>query len=210
MAKKQPKKQSRRHRKLDGVRLRTTGGLLFIAAGLIIGGASFFSLWLSQRSADTPKPLSQVLNNSKPKDNGQPLISGTPIHIAIPSVGIDLKVIPGYYYPSTQSWTLSLNDAQFAVITAKPNNKQGDTFIYAHYRLHVFYTLPRIQPGAEVTITTDNGHTFTYTYDSNTITTPDDTTLFNYHGKPILVLQTCTGVHFQNRQLFVFNLSKVS
>lgn len=190
--------------------LLNKAGLSLIIVGLIVAGASIFGVWWNQRSAEKPKPFSQLLNNTVPKDDGSPLITGTPTHITIPSVGIDLNVIPGYYYPKSQTWTLSLNDAQYATMTAKPNNKSGDTFIYAHYRLHVFYTLPHVKAGDQAVITTANGHTFTYTFLSSTITSPDNTALFNYKGQPILVLQTCTGVQFQNRQLFVFNLSKVS
>jgi LPXTG-site transpeptidase (sortase) family protein len=191
-------------------RLQVKSGIALIIIGLLIAGFSLFSVWWSQRSAIKPLPISQVLNNKKPKDDGTPTISGTPTHLAIPSVSIDLDVIPGYYYPKTQSWTLSLDKAQYAVMTAKANNKSGDTFIYGHYRWGVFYNLPKIQPGAQVVLTTDNDHTFTYTFKSSTITTPDNTSLFTYKGKPILILQTCTGVHFQNRQLFVFDLTKVS
>jgi len=185
-------------------------GLGLVLAGLIFGGISLYNLWSSQRSADKPVPLSQVLKDERSVDNGQPTISGNPVQIVIPSVNIDIKVIPGYYYPSTKSWSLSLDSAQYAVMTAKPNNKQGGTFIYGHYRLGVFYTLPKIQPGAQTLITTDNGHTFTYTFEKSSITTPDDTSLFTYKGKPVLILQTCTGTQFQNRQLFVFNLTKVT
>ncbi len=208
--KKSSKVRSKKSRSSELSRLINNTGLSFVIIGLIIAGASLFGVWWNQRSAEKPKPFSQVVDNRQPKDDGTPLIKGTPVHITIPSVSIDLKVIPGYYYPKTQSWTLSLNDAQYAVMTAKPNNKAGDTFIYAHYRLNVFYTLPHVKNGDQAIITTDNGHTFTYTFDSSTITTPDNTGLFNYKGKPILILQTCTGVHFQNRQLFVFNLSQVS
>jgi LPXTG-site transpeptidase (sortase) family protein len=185
-------------------------GLSLIIVGLIFAGISLFGIWENQHSSAKPKPLSQALDNRQPKDNGQPLISGTPRHIIIPSVGIDLNVIPGYYYPSTNSWTLSPTNAQYAVMTAKANNKEGDTFIYGHALMNVFGKLPKIQPGDVVTITTDTGHTFSYTFQSSTITTPTDTTLFKYRGKPILILQTCSGAWYQNRQLFVFNLSKVS
>lgn len=214
MSKKSTKKsksvRSKKNQSSELSRLINNTGLSLVIIGLIIAAASLFGVWWNQRSAEKPTPFSQVVDSRQPKDDGTPLISGMPIHITIPSVNIDLKVIPGYYYPKTQSWTLSLNDAQYAVMTAKPNNKAGDTFIYAHYRLNVFYTLPHVKAGDQATITTDNGHTFTYTFKSSTITTPDNTSLFTYKGKPILILQTCTGVHFQNRQLFVFNFSKVS
>ena len=204
------KKFTKLVRRIRTSRFQTKAGVALITIGVIVGGASLYNLWQSQRSVTSPKPWSQVLSDKKPADNGIPTISGTPTHITIPSVNIDLNVIPGYYSPKSQSWTLSLDSAQYAVMTPKVNDKSGATFIYGHYRLHVFYTLPKIQPGDLAVITADNGHTFTYTFVSSTITTPDNTELFNYKGKPVLILQTCTGVHFQNRQLFVFDLTKVS
>jgi LPXTG-site transpeptidase (sortase) family protein len=191
-------------------RWQLSAGLMFVLIGLFVGGVSLFSVWLNQRSVVKPQPLSKVLSNSKPADNGQPTVSGTPVHITVPSVSIDLKVIPGYYYPASQSWTLSSVNAQYAVMTAKANNKSGDTFIYGHALMNVFGRLPKVESGAQAFITTDNGHTFTYTFQSSSVTTPGDTSLFDYKGKPVLILQTCTGTQFQNRQLFVFNLLKVS
>jgi hypothetical protein len=37
---------------------------------------------------------------------------------------------------------------------------------------------------------------------------PTDATLFEYKGKPILTIQTCSGVWYQNRQLFTFDLER--
>lgn len=182
-------------------------GIALVLVGISIVGFTIFKTWLSQKSGTAP--ISQVLKSNQ-QTNKDPLISGTPVRIQLPSVGIDLKVIPGYYYPSTKSWTLSLDDAQWGVMTAKPNNQGGDTFIYAHYRWHVFYTLPKVKAGDAAIVTTENGHTFTYSFRESTVTNPGDTRLFGYKGKPILILQTCTGVWYQNRQLFVFDLSGVA
>jgi len=181
---------------------------MLIGLGLILAGITFLNTWRSQHSAAASS--SQEIKSNSIRDSGAPTISGKPVRIIIPSVGIDLKVVPGYYYPASQSWSLSLNDAQWGAMTAPANNKQGLTFIYAHYRKGVFLTLPKIQPGAEVVITTDNGHAFTYIFRGSQITNPDDTSLFTYHGKPILVLQTCTGLWYQNRQLFRFDLVKAT
>jgi LPXTG-site transpeptidase (sortase) family protein len=182
-------------------------GIALIVAGLLVGGISLLN---SARSSAGAKPISQVLNNNQPKDNGSPMISGKPTHITIQTVNIDLNVIPGYYYPSTKSWTLSDYNAQWGTITDQPNNKGGDTFIYGHALMNVFGRLPQIKPGAQAVVITDNGHTFTYTYRANTIVPPTNTSLFTYQGKPILILQTCSGAWYQNRQLFVFDLSGVS
>ncbi len=179
------------------------GGILLVVIGLFLGGFGLINTWLASKNSHLD---AQALKSNQPAATTQPLLMGTPTHISIPDVGIDLNVIPGYYYPSNQSWTLTLNNAQWGTMTAKANNKTGLTYIYAHYRWHVFYNLPRVQPGNEAIITTDNGHTFRYKFVSSTITTPTDTSLFTYTGKPILVLQTCTGVWYEKRQLFVFDL----
>jgi LPXTG-site transpeptidase (sortase) family protein len=197
-------KNSYMRKNLNARHVWLLAGLILIAAGLFFGGNNLITGWLSQRGTHV-----QALQNNQPSQNTQPLITGVPTHLSIPNVGIDSKVDPGYYYPASQSWTLSLNDAQWGVMTAKPNNKAGDTFIYGHNRLHVFYTLPKVQPGDEAIITTDNGHKFTYKYVNNIVTTPTDTSLMTYQGKPILVLQTCTGLWYQNRTLYTFDLVKV-
>lgn len=189
------------------VNLLVSTSIALLMLGIVIGGFVTFDTWRAQHSAAAA--VKNVLTNNQPVKDSNPVIIGTPTHISIPSVSIDLKVIPGYYYPDTKSWTLSLDSAQYAAMTARPNNKEGDTFIYAHYRWHVFYNLPKIQPGAQATITTDNGHTFTYTFINYSITSPEDTSLFTYKGKPILILQTCTGLWYQNRQLFTFQLVDV-
>ena len=181
-------------------------GAVLIAAGIIFGGLNAFNAWLNSHGQ---KVQAQGIKNTAPVKNDDPLITGTPSHISIPSVNIDLTVIPGYYNPKDNSWTLTLNNAQWGTMTAKPNNKSGLTYIYGHYRVHVFYTLPRVKPGDLATVTTDNGHTFTYKYVSNVVVTPQDTSLLTYQGKPVLLLQTCTGAWYQYRQLFLFDLLQV-
>jgi LPXTG-site transpeptidase (sortase) family protein len=181
-------------------------GVLMIAAALMLGGINVINSWLYTRNH---KVQAQGLKNTPAVESSSPLVAGTPVHITIPSVAIDLKVDPGYYNPSTKSWNLSDVDAQWGVMTAKANNKGGDTYIYGHALMNVFGRLPKVQPGDLAVVTTDNSHTFTYKFVSSTETTPDDTSLFKYQGKPILVLQTCSGLWYQYRQLFVFDLIQV-
>ena len=179
-------------------------GLALVFFGLFAGGLNLFNTWQSQKAA--AQPVAQAFKSNNNVKTGDKILSGIPTRIQIPSVGIDLKVIPGYYNSRTNSWTLSLDKAQYAVMTVPANNHDGDTFIYAHYRKGVFLTLPKILPGAKAIVATGNGHTFTYKFTASEITKPSDGSLFKYKGKPILILQTCTGVHFQNRQLFSFDL----
>lgn len=179
-------------------------GALLISFSLWLGGIDAINSWWTQRNTQA-----RALTNNTPPVTSTPLIAGTPSQITVPAVNINLKIIPGYYYPDSQSWTLSLNDAQWGVMTAKANNKAGNTFIYAHARKNVFSDLPKVNPGDEAIVSTDNGHSFTYQFISSVETAPTDTSLFDYKGKPILVLQTCSGLWYQNRQLFTFDLVKV-
>ena len=144
---------------------------------------------------------------SAPKPNE---IQGQPTELLIPSLNMDLPVIPGYYDAKTKAWTLTLDKVQYATITPQPNNLEGDTFLYGHYRQAVFARLHTIPSGAEAVVKTSNGHTFYYQLASIRTTDPGDDSVFTYRGKPILTIQTCTGIFFQYRQFYTFDLIKVT
>lgn len=194
--------------RLANLRLALAFGVVLVIFGLALFGLQMFNIWRSQQTSAASQPIGEVLNGPS-VDDDQAYISGIPVHVTVPTVNIDLEVIRGYYYPKSNSWTLTLDKAQWGEMTRPANDKSGVTFIYAHYRKGVFLNLPKIKPGEIAQIKTDKGHTFTYRFRTSSVVPPQDTALFNYQGKPILILQTCTGVRFENRQLFVFDLVKV-
>lgn len=137
-------------------------------------------------------------------------ISGQPVELIIPALNYDLKVIPGYYDKQTRSWTLTTTDVEYATITPPPNNVGGDTFMYGHDVRKIFASLHTIPNGAVAIVKTANNHTFYYQLAQEKITDSNDDSVFNYSGKPILTLQTCEGLFYQNRQFFIFNLIRVA
>jgi len=137
-------------------------------------------------------------------------ITGVPVQLEIPSLNINLPIIPGYYNQKTQTWTLTVNKVQYATITPGPNNVEGNTFLYGHARAAVFANLHNILPNSEAIVKTSNDHTFYYVLSSIRSTNPDDDSVFTYSGPPELTIQTCTGLFWQNRQFFTFNLEKVT
>jgi len=137
-------------------------------------------------------------------------IEGQPVELLIPSLNMDLPVIPGYYNSQSKIWTLTLSEVQYATITPPPNNLEGDTFLYGHYRQAVFARLHTIPVNAQAIVKTANNHTFYYQLTSIRTTNPGDDSVFTYKGAPILTIQTCTGLFFQNRQFFTFALQKVA
>jgi LPXTG-site transpeptidase (sortase) family protein len=191
-------------------KLITRLAILLIAIGVLVGLAEMGHVWYRQQSSVKTEPLSQVLKNGRVIEDEEPEINGVPVNISIPSLQIELKVIPGYYSQKSNSWTLSNDKAQYGTMTAMSNNKKGATFIYAHALDDVFGRLPKISAEGEAIVTTDNGHKFTYKFRKSTITEPTDTSLFKYSGKPVLILQTCTGAWYQDRQLFVFDFVEVT
>lgn len=134
------------------------------------------------------------------------VVSGHPNHISIPSLSMSLPVTDGAYNEKTGKWDLSLDHAHYAVISALPNTKLGNTFIYGHYRPEVFARLHRITIGSEARLLTDNGLVFVYRLDNIRETNPKDVSIFAYDGAPKMTIQTCSGAWFQNRQFFTFSL----
>jgi len=174
------------------------GSILILLAVIIISLVIYFNQQATSVNGLTP-------TSSEPTIVKPTAIYGYPKRLLIPSLNMDLQVIPGEYNPNTHAWTLTRDKVQYAVMTAQPNNDNGNTLIYGHYRREVFSRLRFVAPDAEAIVITDNGYKFVYKFKSFKVVQPSDGTIFKYKGKPQLTLQTCTGVFFQNRQLFDFD-----
>ncbi|MCA9324948.1 sortase [Candidatus Saccharibacteria bacterium] len=159
-----------------------------------------------------PKPISIATTpHVSAAQPNKPTISGQPVRFQVPSLKLDLKIVDGYYNKQTGEWSLSRDKVQYATITPKPNNKAGNTFLYGHYRREVFAPLHNIKADAEAIVTTANGHQFHYRLNKVRVVEPTESAgIFDYEGKPILTVQTCTGSFYQDRQLFVFDLVEVN
>lgn len=177
------------------------GGVLLLIGVLML--INPLIAWVNQKSLAV-QSFQEITSKSAPA-NEVPRIEGKPNTITISSVNINLPTVEGIYYPKSATWNLSLDKAHYAVMTPMPNNQSGNTFIYAHNRKNVFMSLPAIKEGDLAVVTTENGKKFTYRYRSAITTEPNDTSILSYQGAPILTLQTCTGMWYQNRTLFIFD-----
>ena len=211
-AAKKPVKKSKKNQP-GKIRRHLNFGNFSILVGLVlvILGASLllnpFLSWLDQRSLAV-QTTQEVISQSQPAQE-IPRIEGKPASITVDSVKINLPVVDGIYYPRSATWSLSLDKAHYGTITTLPNNQSGNTFIYAHNRKNVFMSLPKVQVGDLAVVTATDGKKFIYKYRTAITTTPEDTTILNYQGAPILTLQTCTGAWYQNRTLFIFDFVSV-
>lgn len=187
-------------------KIRLLGILLIIGAVLVVTPIGYYHLKARVEAAShPPTPVHSLVLKPTPT-----LVTGKPTHLNIPSLNMNLQVIDGVYNKQTKDWTLTLDKAQFALPSVQPNNEQGNTLIYGHYRPEVFAYLHLIKPGAKAIITTDNGLTFTYTYQNTEAFNPADTSIFTYSGPPRLTIQTCSGAFMQNRQMYYFSYDGVN
>ena len=195
--------------KLSRTKISQLIGLAVFAAG-VATMAPFAYMWhqnhqaLAQASHALQVPAKAPLPAPKPT-----LVTGKPVRLQIPSLGFNLQVIDGAYNSKNGTWTLTLNKAQYALPSVQPNNEAGNTLIYGHYRPEVFAYLHLIKPGAQAYVLTDNGYRFKYIYQSTKAFDPTDTSIFMYQGVPRLTIQTCSGVYFQNRQMYYFSFDSV-
>lgn len=150
-------------------------------------------------------PESNSANLSKNSNSIQKLKeAGIPVRVAVSDVGIDVPVQKGFYDPDKKTWTLSLDKAQFAMMSNTPNAVEGNTYIYGHARANVFAPLLKAKPGAVAVVNTENGQEYSYRLKTILVVKPEDSSMLQYHGSPILTLQTCSGSLFQNRSLYIF------
>lgn len=183
-----------------------------VGISLVVFGAAalLYSFHVRDTNASIQAaPAVTAENSAPPTVTGPTALQGNPVELQIPELGIDNVVIPGVFEEQTSRWTLTLDKVQHAVMTYPPNNVGGLTFMYGHNRKQVFSRLPSIAEGTIAEVKTDNGLLFRYKFTSSVVTRPEDISLFDYSGPPILVLQTCTGLFYQNRQLFRFELVEV-
>ncbi len=195
------------------MRIRVFKLINIIACILIIIGVSLLLIASHVRKLNAATQASPgfTTENSTARTISDPTTTqGNPVDLRIPSLNIDKQIIKGVFDKNTQQWTLTLDKVQYAAMTNQPNDKQGVTFMYAHNRRGLFAKLPSIKAGAIAEVITDNGYIFQYKFISSKRISPTDISVFSYQGSPILVLQTCVGAFFQDRQLFTFELIGVS
>jgi LPXTG-site transpeptidase (sortase) family protein len=183
---------------------------LYIIAGAFIWGGSHLAAIQKQNyivaSAAAQSTIMQAKDTTKASVK---TISGSPVHITVPRLNIDLPVSNGYFDKKTGQWTLGNGAAYFATITDLPNDQHGSTFIYGHNNKSAFGPFANIAVGDIVSIKTSNDHTLSYVYSHDEKVSPDTTKiLFETSDKPRLVLMTCDGIWSNFRRVMYFDFKE--
>lgn len=186
--------------------------LVKLAPVYLLIGFMLFSIVFAQRHHDSQVKAagvqaSHIIASSAPAP--QVVIQGSPVRILIPSVGIDVKIVNGYYDTASHNWSVAYSYANYATVTSLPNNQTGTPLIYGHWFKQVFGNTKNLQVGDVAYVYTDNGHVLSYTYSGANLVNPTDTQIFNQptsgHG---LNLLTCDGAWAQYRRIMNFNFQK--
>lgn len=172
-------------------------------------------LWMInfQQSTAPASALSQTTTIAKPitYEVKKQAISGQPARINIARLGIDLPVVDGAYDAVHNTWTLFDDSVQYATMTALPNDKEGNTFLYGHNTAAVLERVKDIIPGDMLTITATNGKVFSYAYTGDDSVTPDKTDILSAKSlQSQVTLMTCQGIFSETRRLLHFNFTGVS
>lgn len=178
--------------------------LLYIVIGVSVG-----MVGNSLRAQQAPvQAYSAAVVSS---DATEPAIErGRPVAFTVPRIGLSRTIIPGEYDYSTQNWTLTNDNAQYAVITPELSTKKGQTVIYGHNTYQVLAPMKDLLPGDEVQVTSDEGKTFIYTYVSDRFVEPNDVSVFRERpDSPRIVFMTCDGLFSQTRRLIYFDFMGV-
>lgn len=166
--------------------------------------------WLTGVTETPVLAYTPPIEKPKPAVFVQSTISGKPISVHVPRLGIDLLIVDGAYDRATDSWTLTDDKAQFATMTDQPNDHSGNTFIYGHNTDRVFARLAGLVSGDIVQVKTANGHIFSYAYSGEQSVLPTNTSvLSDTSATPRLTLMTCEGWLSQTRRIMYFDFKEV-
>lgn len=154
------------------------------------------------------QPLANVQSVAPPSQPQE--ITGQPIRIELPRIGLTREVIPGSYDTSTKQWTLTNDKTQYATMTNLLSNTAGQTLIYGHNTAAVLEPVKDVVVGDTLTITAQNGHMFTYTYSHDQVVDPTNVSVLTEKpSTPRVVLMTCEGWLSETRRLLYFDFKEV-
>lgn len=182
---------------------------LYIGLAALVASPFYMTYKHDQQVLATAKSAQQKLQEAPQEEK---IISGKPVRIVLPDVGIDLPVVEGKYISAEKGWSVSPVYANYAVNTYPINNSKGTTLIYGHALIYVFGRTQNLKPGNTALVYTDNGHIFQFRFTNSRTVNPSDTELFSQlnTNRPILKLMTCGGSWSQNRRIMNFELAKAA
>ncbi len=180
------KKRGKKHKKLHRLNLEN----LVIGVGFLVLAVAifFYSPRYLQVPSRNPIVINPILYTAK-------LNADTPNRIVIPAIAIDLPVVKapvvnGY-------WQLSDTTASYGEGSGHPG-MPGNTVIFAHARVGLFYNLKDAKVGNVIYVYTQHKK-YIYTVSKISAVYPNQTDVIAPTKTDTLTLYTCTGFYDQQR-----------
>jgi len=134
----------------------------------------------------------RILSFTKPITVAQTALVGElPIHITIPSIGIDLPIDVGEIRDGV--WQISYANPTFLNSSARPGTG-GNVVIYGHNKKIIFGNLPYLSIGQKIILTTSEAKIYTYEVYQKDFVKSDRVDLVSPTNKEELTVYTCWGL----------------
>ena len=114
----------------------------------------------------------------------------TPKTLLIPSIGVNLPVIPSLIENNT--WQTTSRGVSFLQTSPIPGEK-GNSVMYGHNWTSLLGRLPQVKPGDKVNIVMDNGSQKEFKVEYTAIVNPDQTYIIDKTEDSRLTIYTCIG-----------------
>lgn len=113
-----------------------------------------------------------------------------PEHLIIPSVHIDLQIVPAEI--KNNRWDTTDQGASYLLSSPIPGSV-GNSVMYAHNWASLFGNLVNVKPGEEVDITFADKTTKKFTIEYTSTVSPDQASILAPSKDSRITLYTCTG-----------------
>src|SRR6266404_2713942 len=120
---------------------------LYIGLAALVASPFYLSYRHTQKVQAAALSAQVQFDKSKVRVFKPALISGRPVQIVLPEIGIDVPVVDGYYISAKNVWYVAPAAGTYAINTYPINNTGGTTLVYGHWFSYVFGPTKNIKPG---------------------------------------------------------------
>lgn len=129
----------------------------------------------------------------------------SPANIEIPSIGVNLPVIPAVIHGT--SWETTSRGVSYLSSTPAPG-KKGNSVMYAHNWESLLGHLPQVKPGQNIIVVSKSHERKVFRVEYTAIVSPSQTYIIDNTNDTRLTIYTCTG--FLDSKRFVVVAKPIS
>lgn len=177
---------------------------LLLGGLLILTAPKAEAAWLAWTGELQNRLTFQVSLGASQNSAAPDMNLGAPVWLAVPRLGLRVNVLPGAYYPASQTWRLDPGHAFYMPVASAASGLPLTPLFYGHEIPAVFAPLNGVATGDLLQIGTSDGRTMTFRYASSRIISPTDDSVLTAQLPNTIQLMTCNGDFSQNRRVLQF------